>query len=98
MPAPSPADDPRLLRITPGDNVAVAIAALEAGQTVSIGGNQVVLNHAIPLGHKVALAPIPAGAKVLKYGAPIGSATRAIRVGEHVHTHNLKSDYLPSGE
>jgi len=26
----------------------------------------------------------------------IGSATRDIAVGEHVHLHNMKSDYLPT--
>jgi hypothetical protein len=31
---------------------------------------------------------------VLKYGLPIGSATRAIAAGEHVHVQNLKSDYV----
>jgi hypothetical protein len=33
---------------------------------------------------------------VVKYGAPIGSATRDIGPGEYVHTHNVKSDYLPT--
>ena len=27
---------------------------------------------------------------------PIGSATRDIEPGEHVHLHNMKSDYLPT--
>jgi len=27
---------------------------------------------------------------------PIGSATRAIKAGEHVHLHNMKSDYIPT--
>ena len=39
---------------------------------------------------------IAAGEKVLKYGAPIGSATRDIGQGEHVHLHNMRSDYLPT--
>ena len=50
----------------------------------------------LPLGHKVATRAIAAGEKVVKYGAPIGSAMRAIAQGEHVHTHNLRSDYLPT--
>ena len=45
----------------------------------------------IPAGHKIALRPIAAGAKVIKYGAPIGVATRPIRRGSWVHTHNLKT-------
>ena len=32
----------------------------------------------------------------MKYGAPIGSATAAIAAGEHVHVHNMKSDYTPT--
>jgi urease beta subunit len=31
------------------------------------------------------------GDKVIKYGAVIGQATRPIRVGDHVHVHNMKS-------
>jgi hypothetical protein len=32
---------------------------------------------------------------VVKYGCPIGTAMWAIAPGEHVHTHNLRSEYLP---
>ena len=40
---------------------------------------------------------IAAGARIVKYGAPIGRATRDIAPGEYVHTHNMTSDYLPTG-
>ena len=43
-------------------------------------------------GHKYALRPIAAGENVIKYGMPIGHATRDIAVGEHVHTHNLATN------
>ncbi len=43
-------------------------------------------------GHKVALKCIVAGEDVIKYGFPIGHATSDIKVGEHVHTHNLKTN------
>ena len=49
----------------------------------------------VPVGHKVCVRQIAEGAKVIKYGAPIGSATRRIEPGEHVHLHNLESDYMP---
>jgi hypothetical protein len=32
---------------------------------------------------------------VFKVGVPIGTATRAIEPGEHVHSHNLRSDHIP---
>ncbi len=56
----------------------------------------IVANGPIPLGHKIAARDIAAGEKIIKYGAPIGSAIRDIASGEHVHTHNLKSDYIPT--
>ena len=88
--------DARLLRLHADDNVLTVIAPLAAGERVVIGGAAFTISAALPIGHKIAARAIMAGAKVLKYGAPIGSATRAIATGEHVHTHNLQSDYLPT--
>ena len=51
---------------------------------------------AIELGHKLARRALAADTRVLKYGAPIGSMKTAVARGEHVHLHNLRSDYLPS--
>lgn len=88
--------DPRLLLLDARDNVLVAKARLRAGETVEISGRRVAVSVDIPLGHKIARQDIAAGSKVLKYGAPIGSATANIGVGEHAHTHNIKSDYTPT--
>ncbi|MBI4023812.1 MAG: UxaA family hydrolase [Verrucomicrobia bacterium] len=88
--------DRRLLLISPEDNVFVAVADIDAGETFLVNGAAVPVPIRIPLGHKVAARGIPAGEKVVKYGAAIGSATRDISAGDHVHTHNLKSDYLPT--
>ena len=78
--------------ISAEDNVATALEALEAGQTIEAGGATVQVTEAIPRGHKVALLPIPAGAVIVKYGSPIGHASSAIAAGAHVHTHNVASD------
>lgn len=43
-------------------------------------------------GHKEALVPIAEGENVIKYGFPIGHATRDIQLGERVHTDNLKTN------
>ena len=45
----------------------------------------------IPIGHKVALSRIGNGDTILKYGHDIGKAVADIAVGNHVHTHNLKT-------
>lgn len=43
-------------------------------------------------GHKYALSDIKSGENVIKYGFPIGHATSDIAKGEHVHTHNVKTN------
>ena len=43
-------------------------------------------------GHKYAVRDIKAGENIIKYGSPIGHATIDIRAGEHVHTHNVKTN------
>jgi altronate dehydratase len=94
--APKPGTDSRLLRLAPEDNICVATTTLDAGETLLIDGLPVTLSQRIPTGHKIAVRAIAAGGKVIKYGAPIGSATRDIGPGQYVHTHNVKSDYLPT--
>lgn len=43
-------------------------------------------------GHKYALKDIAKGENIIKYGYPIGHATADIKKGEHVHTHNVKTN------
>ena len=43
-------------------------------------------------GHKYALCDIKCGEDIIKYGNPIGHATEDIKKGEHVHTHNVKTN------
>ena len=88
--------DRRLLRLSPDDNIGVVATTVEAGETLLIEGRPLEFLDRVPLGQKVAIVPIAAGEKVRKYGAPIGSAKQPIRPGQHVHTHNLQSDYLPT--
>ena len=92
MKAPSPP----LLLLHPEDNVFVTCRTIAEGETIVIDERQVQVAAAVPLGHKVARHALAPGAAVLKYGACIGSATRHVRPGEHVHLHNMQSDYLPS--
>lgn len=43
-------------------------------------------------GHKYALCKIKSGENIIKYGFPIGHAICDIEKGEHVHTHNVKTN------
>lgn len=75
--------------IHPADNVAVAIRPLPAGTVLDLGGRRVTLTGPIKPGHKVALAAVARGERVVKYGQPIGVASEAIEPGAWVHAHNL---------
>jgi len=76
----------RYIVINALDNVAVALTDLRCGESEPVS-----LLEDVPRGHKIALRDIAAGAAVIKYGMPIGMATRAIRTGERVHTHNVRT-------
>lgn len=85
-----------LLRISEQDNVYVLLRSLTAGTCLRLGRRKIVCENSLELGHKIAAHDIAAGERIFKYGAPIGSATRHIRAGEHVHLHNIRSDYIPT--
>jgi hypothetical protein len=89
-------NDSRLLLLDGADNVFVVTQTLEAGQVLTVAGERITVPRRLALGHKLAARAIRAGETILKYGVPIGSATRDISLGEHVHLHNMKSDYLPT--
>lgn len=88
--------DPRLVLLAPEDNCLVVAQTLRAGDRVTIDGASVTLKKDTGVGHKLARRAIARGEKVLKYGAIIGTAIAQIARGEHIHTHNLESDYLPT--
>jgi len=88
--------DPRLILLSPEDNCLIAGARLDAGTQLDIEGERVTLAHTIELGHKLARRDLAKDDKVLRYGAVIGHVTEDVRRGEHLHTHNLESDYLPT--
>lgn len=74
--------------INVADNVAVALTDLKKGEKYE----GVTLAEDITKGHKFALRPIKKGENIIKYGTPIAHATEDISVGEHVHTHNVKTN------
>ena len=78
----------RCILLKPEDAVAVLPEGGKAGQSLS--GTGVVLREDIPAGHKVALRDIPRGGPVIKYGHPMGRASRDIVRGEKVHVHNVE--------
>lgn len=80
-----------------GDTVGVMTVDVKKGQTLR-GWNMVTdktlrakAAQNIPLGHKIALIDAAKGDEVIKYDQSIGTASRRISKGQHVHTQNLKT-------
>lgn len=82
----------KCIKIHDEDSVAVAIKDLKAGVVVTVCGEDIKLQNNIPAGHKFAVKNIPKGENIIKYAYPIGCAKSDIKKGEHVHTHNTKSN------
>ena len=79
------------------DNVGVAVVDIGAGEKVrgkTLDTQADVTAQSrmeIPLGHKIALQDFEVGDTVIKYGQDIGKVVAAIKQGDHVHVHNLKT-------
>jgi len=85
----------RALDLNPKDNVAIAVEDIETGDQVDIEGKKGITRsikalEVIPFGFKLALADIPKGGNIVKYGEVMGRATSDIKVGAQVHVHNVE--------
>ncbi|WP_417815394.1 UxaA family hydrolase [Thalassospira alkalitolerans] len=67
------------LRLHPNDNIEVVLTLDPAGSGAA---------KSVPVGHKIAICDIAAGALITKFGQSIGVAGSDIRAGDHVHVHN----------
>ena len=76
---------PRMLRLTPEDNVLVAIDTVDKGATAP---ERIGALERIGKGHKMAAADIKPGQPVRKFGQIIGFASQDIARGGWVHEHN----------
>ena len=55
------------------------------------GSTTVEAKNEVLLGHKLALVDLNEGDTIIKYGHDIGKVVKAIKRGEHVHVHNVKT-------
>lgn len=82
----------KYLKINPADNVAVAIVDLPAGEQIIVDDVNIVLNQAVPAGHKFALKDFAQGEDVIKYGYPIGHTAVAACQGDWMNEDNIKTN------
>ena len=77
------------------DSVATAMQDIEPHTEIELplAGDKLTIHvtEKIKFGHKFAIRDIKKGERIVKYGEPIGIARRDIRIGQHVHVHNLES-------
>ena len=85
-------------KIHENDNVITVVSDCKAGEaiTVRFEGKDAVYssNEDVDFGHKVAISDIMEGNPIVKYGETIGIASRPIKKGDWVHTHNTEDTYL----
>jgi altronate hydrolase len=67
---------------------------LEIGEVIGQDGLSLTIRNRIPRGHKIATKNISKDGGIIKYGERMGHATSDIKIGEHVHTHNVLGDRL----
>ncbi|MCF0244810.1 MAG: altronate dehydratase [Bacteroidaceae bacterium] len=84
--------DTAYLKINPIDKVVVALRPMKAGEPITVGNEVVELLQDVPQGHKILLQDVKEGEDIIKYGYPIGHATKALKAGEWVNENNLKTN------
>ena len=75
-----------IIKLNALDNVAVAPMNIPLGSNIN---SNLRAETNIPFGHKISLKDINKGELIYKYGQIIGIATEKIKMGSHVHSHNL---------
>lgn len=88
------------------DNVATTMSDVSNGEQLDVVDTHrdIILSiktfENLAFGHKIALRDLRPGDKIIKYGEVIGIASKPIKVGEWVHTHNVNSAkfFLPGVE
>ncbi|WP_159523408.1 UxaA family hydrolase [Sunxiuqinia indica] len=80
------------IKINALDNVVIALKDFSQGEVIEVDNQQIIVLADIPSGHKIAVNAIPEGENIIKYGVPIGHATKEIKVGEQVHVQNTKTN------
>jgi hypothetical protein len=87
-------DNRKILILNDMDNIAVCLVDMEVGEVIRQDALNLTIQNRIPRGHKVATKAIAKDEGIIKYGERMGHATSEIKIGEHVHTHNVLGDRL----
>lgn len=89
-------DKVKTILLNAEDNVVACTQSLAIGDEIWINDVLVTVKNNVGIGHKLASKHINKNDLIIKYGVPIGTAIDNIELGEHVHIHNMKSNYIPT--
>src|SRR4051812_22030087 len=78
-----------VLKINEEDNAVVALTDLNAGDTVNVAGEDIVIQEKIAAKHKFAFVDLNAGDEVIMYGVLVGKTTQDIKRGGLLSTANI---------
>jgi altronate hydrolase len=87
-----------VLKLSPKDNVLVALSDLRKGETVAWSGSTYTLATDVPAKHKFAIESLAAGSDVMMYGVLVGKATQPIAKGEVLTPRNTHHEAAPYHE
>lgn len=79
------------IKINVKDDVVVLLNDSKKGDIIKIDDKEIQVLQDTPKGHKIAIKNIKKDNDVLKYGYSIGKAKEDIKIGEWVHSHNIKT-------
>jgi altronate hydrolase len=80
----------RILKIHPADNAIVALADLQAGETVTFNGESFDVKEQVAAKHKFAAVDLDEGAPVYMYGVLVGKTKMPVKKGYRLTTANLR--------
>lgn len=81
----------KFIKINAKDDVVVLLYDSKIGDVINVDGKNIEILQDTPKGHKIAIKNIEKDSYVLKYGYSIGKAKEDIKIGEWIHSHNIKT-------
>ncbi|QZT36665.1 altronate dehydratase family protein [Halosquirtibacter xylanolyticus] len=79
----------RLIKISPKDNLLVALEDIAPGEIVDYDGVPYTVTHGVKVKHKIAEHDFNTGDIVVMYGLPVGKTLEPIGKGEVITTENI---------
>jgi altronate hydrolase len=87
-----------VLKLSPRDNVLVALSDLRKGETIAWSGSTYTLATDVPAKHKFATENLATGSDVIMYGVLVGKAVKPIARGEVLTPRNTHHEAAPYHE